>query len=147
MSQLPRPLISSLRRTYTRESRPTYDIYDSKYVGYILCYVFMGIFDAMWQTTTYWLIGAMSNDAAKLAHFAGFYKSLQSAGAAAGWYADYKRVPYMHLFLSEWCLLVAGLVFALPMVHLRVKDHTTLQDETLYVNLVIGGSPKRSRPP
>ncbi|KAI5829032.1 MFS general substrate transporter [Schizophyllum commune Tattone D] len=119
------------QRTYTREVRPSYDIYDSKYVGYILCYVFMGIFDAMWQTTTYWLIGAMSNDAAKLAHFAGFYKSLQSAGAAAGWYADYKRVPYMHLFLSEWCLLVAGLVFALPMVHLRVKDHTTLQDETL----------------
>ncbi|KAL1737960.1 hypothetical protein HDZ31DRAFT_51652, partial [Schizophyllum fasciatum] len=119
------------QRTYTRESRPTYDIFDNKYVGYILCYVFMGIFDAMWQTTSYWLMGAMSNDAAKLAHFAGFYKSLQSAGAAAGWYADYKRVPYMHLFLSEWCLLVAGLVFALPMVYLRVKDHTTLQDETL----------------
>lgn len=26
----------------------------------------------MWQTTAYWIMGAMSNDPAKLAHFAGF---------------------------------------------------------------------------
>lgn len=28
----------------------------------------------------------------------------------------------MNIFLSTWCLLVAGLVFALPMIHLRVKE-------------------------
>jgi hypothetical protein len=26
----------------------------------------------MWQTTVYWLMGAMSNDPGKLAHFTGF---------------------------------------------------------------------------
>ena len=36
---------------------------------------------------------------------------------------------YMNLFLSTWALLVAGLVFSLPMIHLRVKDHTDIEYE------------------
>lgn len=43
----------------------------------------------------------------------------------------------MNIFLSTWVLLVAGLVFALPMIHLRVKDHTDLADETLYVSMTV----------
>jgi hypothetical protein len=42
---------------------------------------------------------------------------------------------FMNIFLSTWTLLVAGLIFALPMIHLRVKNHTDLEDETLYVNI------------
>jgi len=38
---------------------------------------------------------------------------------------------YMNMFLSTWILLVAGLVFALPMIYLRVKDHTDVSDETV----------------
>ncbi|KAI5891680.1 MFS general substrate transporter [Schizophyllum commune H4-8] len=120
------------QKRYTRDDgHALVDIYDSGYAGYILCYVFMGILDAMWQTTSYWLMGAMSNDAAKLAHFAGFYKSLQSAGAAIAWRIDALKTPYMNLFISEWVLLVAGLLFTLPMMHLRVKNQTTLEEETL----------------
>lgn len=37
----------------------------------------------------------------------------------------------MNIFVSTWVLLAAGLVFALPMIHLRVKDHTDLDDEVL----------------
>jgi len=37
----------------------------------------------------------------------------------------------MNIFISTWVLLVAGLVFTLPMIHLRVKNHTELADETL----------------
>lgn len=37
----------------------------------------------------------------------------------------------MNLFLSTWVLLIAGLVFSLPMIHLRVKDHTGVEDEAL----------------
>jgi hypothetical protein len=48
------------------------DIFDHGYVGRIFAYVFMGLLDAMWQTSVYWIMGAMSNDPAKLAHFAGF---------------------------------------------------------------------------
>ena len=38
---------------------------------------------------------------------------------------------YMNIFISTWVLLVAGLVFALPMIHMRVKETTEESDETL----------------
>ena len=48
------------------------DMNDPGYPGRVVLYAFFGVFDAMWQTTIYWLLGAMSNDPAKLAHFSGF---------------------------------------------------------------------------
>jgi hypothetical protein len=32
---------------------------------------------------------------------------------------------YKNIFYSTWGLLLAGLVFALPMMHMRIKDFTT----------------------
>jgi len=123
------------QKGYTRESippdAPKMDISDKGYAAKIWLYIFCGLLDAMWQTTAYWLMGAMSNDPAKLAHFTGFYKSIQSAGAAGVWRADGVKLPYMNIFLSTWILLAAGLVFALPMMYLRIRDHTELQDEVL----------------
>lgn len=124
----------------------------------------------MWQTTAYWIMGAMSNDPAKLAHFTGFCtpyyfitvlqqltpyldKSLQSAGAAGIWRADAVKLPcvvsicvpnsvidtlfsFLNVFMSTWALLVAGLVFALPMIYMRVTNHTEYRDETLCVKSI-----------
>ena len=65
-------------RNYTRVTvLPANDphkigIHDKGYPAKLWLYIFMGILDAMWQTTAYWLMGAMSNDIAKLAHFIGF---------------------------------------------------------------------------
>ncbi|KAF9258581.1 MFS general substrate transporter [Marasmius fiardii PR-910] len=105
------------------------DIYDPGYAGRAVLYVLFGILDAAWQTTIYWLVGAMSNDPAKLANFIGFYKTIQSVGNAGVWRADAVHIPYMNIFISTWVLLVTGLIFALPMIHLRVKDHTEAQVE------------------
>lgn len=41
----------------------------------------------------------------------------------------------MNVFVSTWVLLAAGLIFAFPMIYMRVKDHTDIADETLYVAL------------
>ncbi|PFH48206.1 hypothetical protein AMATHDRAFT_180859 [Amanita thiersii Skay4041] len=122
------------QKNYTRESLKTTErihISDAAYVGRIFLYILCGLLDSMWQTTAYWLMGAMSNDPAKLAYFAGFYKSIQSAGAAGIWRVDAQQKPFMDVFISTWVLLAAGLVLALPMVHFRVKDHTELKDETV----------------
>ncbi|KAF8639403.1 hypothetical protein AX17_001528 [Amanita inopinata Kibby_2008] len=122
------------QKHYTRESvkqKERIHIGEPAYVGRIFLYIFCGLLDAMWQTTAYWLMGAMSNDPAKLAHFAGFYKSIQSAGAAGVWRADGIGLPFMNIFISTWVLLTAGLVIALPMIHYRVKEHTDFEDETL----------------
>ena len=40
----------------------------------------------------------------------------------------------MNIFISTWVLLVVGLVFALPMIYIRVKDTTDINDETLYAS-------------
>ncbi|KAH8831221.1 MFS general substrate transporter [Flagelloscypha sp. PMI_526] len=127
------------QRGYTRASvldeSTKFDIYSPGYVERLWLYIFCAFLDSMWQTTTYWMMGAMSNDPSKLAHFTGFCKlrSLLSwfAGAAGAWRADAVKIPFMNLFLSTWGLLVAGLVFSLPMIHLRVKNFTPLADEIL----------------
>ncbi|TFL02032.1 MFS general substrate transporter [Pterulicium gracile] len=124
------------QKEYTRESiesgeTPKMDFSDSGYAAKVWLYLFFGIVDAQWQSAVYWLMGAMSNDPAKLAYFSGFYKAIQSAGAAGIWRADGIKVPYMNIFLSTWGLTVAGLLFALPMIHLRVKNTTDLADETI----------------
>ena len=40
---------------------------------------------------------------------------------------DWNR--FMNMFVSTWVLLVAGLVFALPMIHMRVQDSSREMDE------------------
>ncbi|KAI0809164.1 MFS general substrate transporter [Irpex lacteus] len=126
------------QKEYTRAIvlSPTFhkiDIFDRSYVGRIFLYICCGLLDSMWQTTAYWLMGAMSNNPSKLAHFSGFYKSIQSAGAAGIWRADAVGIPYMNMFISTWVLLVAGLVFAFPMIHMRVQEYTDEADD-LYVS-------------
>ncbi|KAK0444889.1 uncharacterized protein EV420DRAFT_1648587 [Desarmillaria tabescens] len=74
---------------------------------------------------------ATSNDPSKLAFFARFYKSIQSAGAAGIWRADAVKIPYTNMFISESAFLLGGLVFALPMVVIRIKDHTDLDNKTV----------------
>ncbi|KAK7041796.1 hypothetical protein VNI00_009085 [Paramarasmius palmivorus] len=120
------------RNTYPPDDDTVrFDIYDNGYIGRVFLYIVFGILDAAWQTTIYWLMGAMSNDPAKLAYFSGFYKCIQSAGNAGIWRADAVKIPYMNIYISTWVLLVAGLIFALPMIHMRVKNHTDLEDETI----------------
>ncbi|KAF8508521.1 major facilitator superfamily domain-containing protein [Gautieria morchelliformis] len=126
------------QKTYTRAStsagNPAFvkmDFKDKGYPAKIWLYIVCGMLDAMWQTAAYWMMGAMSNDPAKLAHFTGFYKSLQSAGAAGIWRADAVGISFMNIFASTWALLVAGLVFALPMLYLRVRNTTTLEEDML----------------
>jgi hypothetical protein len=38
---------------------------------------------------------------------------------------------YMNIFISTWVILTVGLLFALPMLIARVKEHTDLADETI----------------
>ncbi|KAI0075905.1 MFS general substrate transporter [Panus rudis PR-1116 ss-1] len=119
------------QRNYTRKSvaaTPTkIDISDKAYIGRLWLYIFCGLLDAMWQTTVYWLMGVMTSDPAKIAHFVGFYKSIQSAGAAGVWRADGVGLPYMNIFISTWVLLAAGLTFSLPMIYLRVETKSRRQ--------------------
>jgi hypothetical protein len=76
----------AFQKTYTRESGEIgVDFTDSGYIGPMFLYMFYGFYDAAFQTCTYWYMGSLSNNSRKLANFAGFYKGIQSAGAAGMW--------------------------------------------------------------
>jgi len=61
------------QKDYSRESIPPESqklgIKDQGYIPRVLLYICFGILDAMWQTTSYWLIGAMSNFASEVGPF------------------------------------------------------------------------------
>jgi hypothetical protein len=74
-------------------------------------------------------MGAITNNSRKLANFAGFYKGIQSAGAAIIWRLDGMGTPYMSLFGSCWALLAGSLVIALPVMLLKIKDTVPIEED------------------
>ncbi|KAK5107864.1 hypothetical protein LTR62_000624 [Meristemomyces frigidus] len=104
------------------------------YVGPMFLFMFYGFYDAAWQTCIYWFMGAMTNNSRKLANFAGFYKGIQSAGAAIIWRLDglSNAPPYMNLFASCWGLLAGGLVIALPVIIMKIKDTVPIEEDVKF---------------
>ena len=81
-------------------------------------------------------MGAISNNSRKLANFAGFYKGIQSAGAAIIWRLDGLKSPppYMNLFASCWVLLAGSLVIALPVMLLKIKDTVPAEEDLKFTD-------------
>jgi hypothetical protein len=77
-------------------------------------------------------MGALSNSGRKAANFVGFYKGIQSAGAAVMWAFDRNHPPFMTEFASNWALLLGSLVFAAPVIFLRIKDHVTTEEDLVF---------------
>ena len=120
---------------YTRESTSVESGYegmdwsDSGYGGPLVLYMAYGFYDAAWQTCVYWFMGALTNNGRRLANYAGFYKGIQSTGAAIVWRLDALKLPFVNLFGSSWGLLAGALLFALPLIFFRVKDHVELDKD------------------
>lgn len=94
-------------------------------------------------------MGSLSNNSRKLANFAGFYKGIQSAGAAGMWrYVQYcnffflwkygandrlsldaVKTPFMTEFASCWGLLVGSMFIASPIIFFKVKESTSVEED------------------
>lgn len=74
-------------------------------------------------------MGALSNSGRRTANYVGFYKGLQSAGAAIMWSLDSHKTSFMSEFASNWALLLGSLLCALPVILLRIKDTVDLEDD------------------
>lgn len=110
---------------------------DSGYAGPFVLYMFYGFSDAAWQTCVYWFMGAMTNNGRKLANFAGFYKGIQSVGSAVTWRLDDMKIPYMHMFASNWGLLAGSLLVALPVILWKVEDTVPLEKDIAFTDETI----------
>ncbi|KAB5583497.1 major facilitator superfamily domain-containing protein [Coniochaeta sp. 2T2.1] len=128
--QVPRSVAEHLGPDGTRDY-PTIDWTDGgeAFIGPMFLYIFYGFFDAAWQTSIYWYMGAISNSGRKSANLAGFYKAFQSAGAVAFWALDSEKKPYNAIFGATWGLLGGSLLFAVPVIWLKIKDTVTLEED------------------
>ena len=84
-------------------------------------------------------MGAITNNSRKLANFAGFYKGIQSAGAAVIWRLDglNSPPPYTNMFASCWILLASSLVIALPVMLLKIKDTVPVEEDLKFTDETI----------
>lgn len=74
-------------------------------------------------------MGAMTNNSRKLANYSGFYKGIQSAGAAIIWRLDGLGIPYINEFASSWALLAGSLLIALPVMLMTIKDTVPVEED------------------
>ncbi|KAL1953724.1 hypothetical protein VTO42DRAFT_2323 [Malbranchea cinnamomea] len=102
---------------------------NNDYIGPMFLYIFYGFYDAAYQTCSYWFMGSLSNNSRKLAHFAAFYKGIQSAGAAVTWALDLDEIEYMPFFASNWALLAGSLLVASPVIFLKIKDNVDVEED------------------
>ncbi|CAM6093608.1 unnamed protein product [Calypogeia fissa] len=124
------------QRTFSRESVQNLieankiDLRESdRYAGPFVLYTCYGLFDAVWQTYCYWIMGALTNDTRKAARFSGFYKAVQNAGAALAGQVDAKKVSFMNELIINWALLTFGCISAAFVTQFAVKDSNELLEE------------------
>lgn len=105
------------------------DFKDGAYIGPMFLYMFYGAFDAIFQSYIFWILGTFSNNPKKVALYASFYKSLQSAFAAIVWRLDAMLISYISLFSSSWALIQGTMLIAAPMIFFHITDHTAPEDD------------------
>jgi hypothetical protein len=106
----------------------------TKFGGPFVLFILYGFSDSVYQTYLYWLMGAMSNDPALLARYAGFYKAMQSAGAAAAFGIDASSIR-----LRWECLICWILVFiSFPLIFL-VANKVTETNVSSRLEVMAGG--------
>jgi len=103
--------------------------YASQSVLPIVCFIFMGMSDAMFQCFAYWMMGTMAgssiSDGAK---YAAAYKGIQSAGACISWFTDLPA-GFLYRYQSYLCIALGGVAvigswLAIPVMvrHVQARD-------------------------
>ncbi|CAJ1974599.1 unnamed protein product [Sphenostylis stenocarpa] len=101
----------------------------SRYAGPFVLFFCFGLLDAMFQSMVYWVIGALANDSEILSRYVGFYKGVQSAGAAVAWQIDNQKVSAMTQLIVNWVLTTVSYPLLLVLVVLAVKEENKGEEE------------------
>lgn len=100
------------------------------YAGPFLLYFSYGLLDAIFQSMVYWVIGGLADDSETLSRYSGFYKGIQSAGAAVAWQIDVHNVSYLNQLIVNWALTTISYPILLLLVMLAVKDDNINEEQT-----------------
>ncbi|KAL7230165.1 hypothetical protein ACSBR2_008650 [Camellia fascicularis] len=122
-------LANQLRYSRHRElERLDFKDSGSSFAGPFVLYFFFGLLDAMFQSMVYWVIGALADDSETLSRYNGFYKGVQSAGAAIAWQVDTHKVPFLNQLIANWAMTTISYPLLAVLVFLAVKDDSTTQE-------------------
>lgn len=89
--------------TFTRASKlGKMSYHEASYASKGTLYFFFYFGDAAYQALAYWIMGAITNDPFKLARYAGFYKAIQSAGAAGSFGMDAVATPFLNEHVRDF---------------------------------------------
>ncbi|KAH9780476.1 UNC93-like protein 1 [Citrus sinensis] len=102
----------------------------SDFAGPFVLYFCYGLLDAMFQSMVYWVIGALADDSETLSRYSGFYKGVQSAGAAVAWQVDTHKVPLLSQLVVNWSLTTISYPLLVILVLLAVKDEKSPEEST-----------------
>ncbi|XP_027368426.1 UNC93-like protein 1 [Abrus precatorius] len=94
----------------------------SHFAGPFVLYFCFGLLDAIFQSMVYWVIGALADDSEILSRYTGFYKGIQSAGAAVAWQVDEHKVSFMSQLIVNWVLTSISYPLLFVLVILAVKE-------------------------
>ncbi|KAG6127027.1 hypothetical protein E4U38_006519 [Claviceps purpurea] len=82
------------------------------------------VVDAAYQGLAYYTMSSITNDPSRLARMAGYYKSIQSAGAAVSFGMDAVRTAYLGEALISWLLTLVSLpLCALVLYHVSDTNY------------------------
>ncbi|KAL6654852.1 hypothetical protein ACP70R_008317 [Stipagrostis hirtigluma subsp. patula] len=116
-------LANQLRYRDGRWEEELIDFKDGRrYAGPCLLYLSYGMLDAVFQSLIYWIIGALADESQILSRYVGFFKGVQSAGAAVAWQVDTRHVPLMSQLIVNWALMTFSYPLLALLVFLAVKD-------------------------
>lgn len=119
---------------YSRDYVPEkLDFKDSggAFAGPFMLYFSYGLLDAMFQSMVYWVIGGLADDSETLSRYSGFYKGVQSAGAAVAWQIDVHSVSYVNQVIINWVLTTVSYPLLLLLVMLAVKDENISEEQMI----------------
>lgn len=74
-------------------------------------------------------MGALSNSGRRSANYVGFYKGIQSVGAAIVNNLDGRKISFRAEYISNFALLGAALVFSAPIVFMKIQDHVSVEED------------------
>ncbi|PSS32273.1 UNC93-like protein [Actinidia chinensis var. chinensis] len=111
--------------SYSRNDKPKrLDFKDSgsDFGGPFVLYFAYGLLDAMFQTMIYWVMGALAEDSETLSRYTGFFKGVQSAGAAVAWQVDTHKVSFLSELITNWSFNTISYLLLAVLIVLAVQD-------------------------
>lgn len=106
------------------------------FAGPFVLYFSYGLLDSMFQTLCYWTIGALADDSQTLSRYSGFYKGVQSAGAAVAWQIDKHNVSLLGELIINWTLTTISYPLLIILIASAVKEGNPADSNTVAVRIV-----------